>query len=182
MNDKEFKDYLSSLGISSQDKQAALKFFKKADYFESLREKVNKNTNTPVLMGYGNLNSKICFVVQNKKIYESIKPVLTHYMDKFGINIWDVYITFVDKTEVIYPEKLNLLVHEVHAVNPDVLYLFLDNPKSYQDIVDQYKAINVSMPCKIFNIIVPDFDTNDSLLQQNFFDIFKYLINYKETE
>jgi len=182
MSDESFKTYLASLNIPANDKRYALSFFKKADYFESLREIANKDTNKTISMGYGNFNSKISFVIEDSDIFDIIKPSLMECMDVFDISFWHIYMTFIDKVNINYPEKYNLLIHELHAVAPDVLYLFVRNQESYNKILDEYKAKSISLPCKVFHIIVPENGIDDKLLQKQFFGMFKYLINYKEIE
>ena len=79
MSDETFKAYLLSLDIPAEDKSYVLKFFKKADYFESLRQVVTQDTNQVISMGYGNLNSKIGFIMQDSSIFESVKELCLLY-------------------------------------------------------------------------------------------------------
>ena len=187
MSDETFKAYLLSLDIPAEDKSYVLKFFKKADYFESLREVVTKDTNQVISMGYGNLNSKIGFIMQDSSIFESVKELLLEYMNKFDMNIWNVYITFINKVDIDYDERFSLLVHELHAVGPEVLYFFVTDEEHYLSTLNEYKKFNINLPRKVFKIIVPEAgaDKNmftDNALEKQFFGMFKYLINYKETE
>lgn len=182
MSDETFKAYLSSLNIPADDKKYVLSFFKKADYFESLREIINQDTGETIAMGYGNFNSKIGFVVEDKSIFEVIKPLIVEYMDKFDINIWNTYLTFIKKAKTDYQEHYSLLVHELHAVNPNVLYFFVRKEETYNQIISEYENRSVKLPTKVFHIVVPEDGIDNNALQKQFFDMFKYLINYKEIE
>lgn len=178
MSNESFKAYLLSLEIPAEDKKYALQFFKKNDYFDVLRKTVNQDTNENVLMGYGNFNSKISFVMQDQNVLETIKPLLMGFMNKFNVNFWDIYLTFVHKVNENYIDRYSLLTHELHAVNPEVLYLFVDDENS-ERIINEFYRKSFKLPTMVFNIGIPPEESDIDEYRKNLFKSLKYLINYK---
>lgn len=178
----DMKQYLSALEIPSEQKRYVMNFCKKAYYLNELHEIVAKDTNENINTGSGNVNSKICFVFKDKNSYEIIRPLLQEILDKFHINIWDIYITFVNKTQVDYSKKYSFLINEIHAVNPGLLYVFDKDDDTYKDIVSSFLVRNIVLPEKYFFIDVQKLASSDTEIRKDLWNTFRYLINYKEIE
>ena len=176
------KQYLSGLSIESDQKRYAMNFCKKAFYLNELHEIAIQDTKEYVCTGYGNVNSKICFVFKDKNKHDTIKPLLQDMLDKFNINPWDVYVTFVNKTQVEYNKKYSFLINEIHAINPGLLYVFDNDDTMYKEIIESFNSRNVSLPEKHFMIDVNELACSDIEVRKELWNIFRYLINYKEIE
>lgn len=176
------RQYLSALSISTEQKRYAMNFCKKIDYLNELHDIAVKETKEYVCTGYGNVNSKICFVFKDKDSYNAMRPLLQETLDKFHINIWNVYVTFVNKTQAEYTKKYSFLVNEIHAVNPGLLYVFDDNDEMYKDIISHFLVRNIALPEKYFMIDSQKIASSDIEVRKELWNTFRYLINYKEIE
>ena len=103
-------------------------------------------------------------------------------LDKFNINTWEVYITFVNKTAKDYSRKYSFLVNEIYAVNPELLYVFDTDDIMYNDIINAFLTRNVSLPNKHFLVDTQKISSTDTNIRKELWNIFRYLINYKETK
>lgn len=176
------KQYLSALSIESEQKRYTMNFCKKINYLNELHCITAQETQAYVCTGYGNVNSKICFVFKDKEKHDEIKPLLQEMLDKFGINTWNVYVTFVNKTQVEYNKKYSFLVNEIHAVNPDLLYVFDKDDVMYNEITNSFTSRNISLPEKHFMVDISKLTCSDIEVRKELWNIFRYLINYKEIE
>lgn len=172
--------YLSSLdNISQEEKQKVLKFFKKNDYINTLREKASASADSNILMGYGDFNSKIVFIAQDESTYKETIPMLKTFMGKFGLEIWDIYLTFVDKSHDDFKNKYDLLFYEINAISPEIIYCFVKSEEEYNKIIAQYTKNKVELPSKIFYFLINEDIDYLNTEQGVLFNAFKYLINYK---
>lgn len=178
----KIRQYLSALTISSEQKRYAMNFCKKMNYLNELQAIAIQDTNEYVCTGYGNINSKICFVFKDKATYDIIKPLIQNILDKFDINSWDVYITFVDKTKSEYDRKYPFLVNEIHAVGAKLLYVFDKDDIVYNQIVNAFTTRNINLPEKHFLINAQKLTSTNDEDRKHLWNMFKYLINYKEIE
>lgn len=176
------RQYLSALNISSEQKRYAMNFCKKIQYLNELHELASKEVNDYIQVGYGNVNSKICFVFKDKDSCDAIRPLIQSVLDKFNINTWEVYITFVDKTVKDYSRKYSFLVNEIYAVNPSILYVFDKDDNMYKDIISSFLVRNIALPNKYFLVDIQKLLSTDTGIRQELWNIFRYLINYKETK
>lgn len=174
------RQYLTALNISSEQKRYTINFCKKIQYLNELHISVSQEVNDYVCTGYGNVNSKICFVFKDKNSCNVIRPLIQDILDKFNINTWDIYMTFVDKTTKDYPKKYSYLMNEIYAINPNLLYVFDKDDAIYNDIIDAFNVRNVSLPDKHFLVDVQKLASTDTDVRQELWNIFRYLINYKE--
>jgi hypothetical protein len=174
------KDYLSNLPIPTEQKQYAMSFYNKITHLDKLHSIATNIVHSYVRTGYGNVNSKICFVFRNKEIYDIIYKEISSILDRFQINIWDIYITFVDKTKNDYKEKFYYLVSELHTINPNLVYVFDIDDNYYNTIQNYYKIQNITLPDKMFFANMQKIQLTDEKIRQELWNIFKYLINYKE--
>lgn len=176
------KQYLSALPISVEQKRYAMSFCKKMEYLNELRDIAIQDTKEYICTGYGNVNSKICFVFKDKNNCDIIRPLIQDIIDKFNINVWDIYFTFVNKTQVDYQKKYSYLANEVHAVGSKLLYVFDKDDTMYKEVINAFTIRNIDLPEKHFLVDVQKLASSDVNIRQELWNIFKYLINYKETE
>ena len=174
------KQYLSALEIPVEQKRYAMNFCKKISYLDELHNVASQDTHEYVCTGYGNVNSKICFVFKDKKCHDVMRPLIQEILDKFHINTWDVYITFVNKTETEYAKKHSYLINEIHAVNPGLLYVFDKDDDMYLNVIQAFTERNIDLPEKHFFIDVEHLASSDVEVRKLLWRDFRYLINYKE--
>lgn len=179
MKAQEIKDYLLPLRVSNDDKRYVLNFCKKLEYLESLREKVSKDTNMDVTSGYGDINSKICFIFNNVISFNIMKSMIQDKLDMFEINFWQIYVTFVNKVEKDYPLKYDMLCSELSAIKPDLLYVFDNDIKVYNKILSSISHFKILEPEHHFFIDVVQLASSDADVQSKMFYDLHYLINYK---
>ena len=174
-----FKQYLSALQIPVEQKRYAMNFCKKIKYLDELHNIAAKEVNECVNVGYGNVNSKICLLFKDKKSYLNNKSLIEKLLEKYDINIWNVYITFVNKTEMEYGKKYSYLIHELYAINPSVLYVFDDNNAIYTNTIHSFPSFNINYPDKHFFIDINKLISNNENERKELWNMLKYLINYK---
>ncbi len=176
------KEYLSALAIPSEQKRYTMNFCKKINYLNDLHALAAQETNEYICTGFGNVNSKICFVFKDKNTYEIIRPLIQETLEKFHINAWDVYVTFVNKTTTEYAKKYSFLVNELHAVKPGLLYVFDNDEVMYNEIVNAFGHRNVTLPERHFAINIQKLGSSEVAIRKELWSVFRYLINYKEIE
>lgn len=171
---------LNASDISKQEKEYAMNFCKKTEYLNNLRNTVINELHETVAFGYGDMNSKICFVFSSEESFDLIKPVLQILLESFKLNLWDVYVTFVNKTSTEYPSKYGYLINELYAIGSKILYVVDKTDKTYNDIHNYFSASNVPYPFeKAYNISIEDMCSTDSAVKKELLKMFKYLINYR---
>lgn len=180
----DLKNYLSSLEISTEEKRYVLDFCKKLGYLEYLQTKAAEETHENIHAGYGNVNSQICFVFQSPAEFANCKPAIVAQLESFLMNLWDVWITFVDKYDKEYPAKYEYLAHELHCVGPQLLYVFTDGEdlNATNTVFDSMEALGVETPRIIYNININDLSSEDTEVKQHLWNRLRYLINYKTTD
>lgn len=174
------RQYLSALDIPVEQKRYAMNFCKKIKYLEELQGLAVQELNEYVCTGYGNVNSKICFVFKDKQTYDIIRPLVQDILEKFSINAWDIYITFVNKSTKEYPRKYPYLINELHAINPNLLYVFDKDDTIYKDIVNAFLSQNITLPEKYFLVDTQKLASIEENVRQELWNVFRYLINYKD--
>lgn len=176
------RQYLSALSIPAEQKRYAMNFCKKMSYLNELRDAAIQDVQDYICTGYGNVNSNICFIFKDKQCYDVVHALLQEMLEKFHINPWDVYVTFVDKSQKEYNKKYAYLANEIHAINPGLLYVFDTNESMYQEIINAFQMRNIALPEKHFTVDVQKLASTDTDVRHELWNILKYLINYKETE
>lgn len=176
------RQYLSALSIESEQKRYAMNFCKKMKYLDELRDVAIQDTGSYICTGYGNVNSQICFVFTDKQAHDVVKPLIQDTLDKFHVNSWDVYITFVNKTQVEYSKKYSFLANEVHAIGSKLMFVFDKDTAVYDKILEAFNSRNISLPEKHFLIDVHKLASTDPEDRKVLWNSFRYLINYKEIE
>lgn len=183
MSLQTMREYLLSLAIPADDKRYALSFYKKLDYLESLREKASIDTHQAVHAGYGCVNSKICLVFKDAKAFSKAKDVVQAWMDEFKINFWQTWITFVDKTDDEYAAKMEYLACEIHAIHPDLLYVFGEAKEEYDNVIQALRNLNAPpdevIPQYSFFIDFADLESKDEQVRQEVWRKLRYFINFK---
>lgn len=178
----DMRNYLLPLNTSAEDKRYTMYFCKKLSYLNQLMNVITKEINDYVSMGYGNVNAKICIVIKDEAMFSIIKPLIRDVLEQFGINFWNIYVTFIDKTETPYKEKYGLLVNEINAIGPSLLYVIDKDKTSFDDISNYFNSYNISMPQKSFFVDVQKLGSTDENIRRELWAVFRYLINYKEIE
>ena len=178
----EMRQYLSALTIDTEQKRYAMNFCKKIQYLEELRHIAVQDTGEHICTGYGNVNSRICLVFENKEKYDLIKSIIATTLEKFQLNPWNVYITFVDKTKSEYDKKYSFLINEIHAIGADLMLIFDTDERLYDEITNAFNVRNISLPEKHFFIDVNKLASIEQEDRKVLWNAFKYLINYKEIE
>lgn len=177
MDTKRIRDYLLPLNIPSEDKRYVLNFCKKIKYLEELRNRAAMATGDRVELGYGDANSKLCFIFKNKQEFNAVKKVLQSHLDDFCLNLWQIWITFVDKTETEYADKYIFMAHEINAINPTVVYVF-GNDQSIAATAEQ--AIRkIGCPDMKHYFFVDTGILSDPDAKKILWPQFRYLINYQ---
>lgn len=173
------KQYLvDSSDISNDEKKYTMNFCKKLEYLNGLRDVVVKELHTAVTVGYGSVNSKICLVFSNENSFLLLKPVIQEILEKFRLNLWDIYVTFVDKTPIEYANKYAYLVNELYAVGSQVVYIIDKDEAIFDNINKAFSVMNVPRPTdKMFFISAISLCSSEE--EKKISSIFKYLINYR---
>jgi len=179
MSVEDMKNYLLPLDIPPEGKRYALNFCKKIKYMEGLRRKAATDTGSNVSLGYGDINSKICFIFQSPNELGKIKNRVQSELDKYSINFWQVWTTFIDKTNTEYPDKLTLLAYEINAVNPTIIYFFGDNEDIYNDTINSIYNCKPSNLQKHFFIDINDLGSDNPDIKSVLWKKMHYLINYQ---
>ena len=183
MTDRELIDktrtYLKSIPIPSDEKNSVMDFCKKETYRQNLMQAmISEVGDIPVSFGYGNVNANICFVFDNQNTLFVMKPLIQKLLARLKTEFWTLYTTFINKTEVEYPNKIDLLVKEISAVKPQVIYFFCNDDK---DIVEFKKmCINngIAVP-KHYLVPMDKLVQDDAESYKELWKIFRYMINYK---
>lgn len=176
----DMKQYLSALDIPLEQKRYVMNFCKKIEYLDELHDAATKDTQGYVCSGFGDFNSNICFVFKDSHMYDIVRPLIQEVLDKFDINAWSIYVTFVNKTQKEYSKKYSFLVNELHAINPKALYVFDNDDVSYNTIIKTFGSYGITLPEKHFMINVQDLASTDIDIRKHLWYAFRYLINYKE--
>lgn len=176
------KQYLSANNsISKQDKEYTLNFCKKTEYLEQLKQSLISELHEAVSSGYGDVNSKICFIFDSEESFILLKPALQECLEKFKIDLWSVYVTFVNKTKAEYSSKYGFLMHEVYAVSPRVLYVISETDESYNALNKTFAIAKVNHPAaKAFFLSPQLLCATEEKEKRKLWEMFKYLINYKD--
>lgn len=171
---------LDASDILKEEKEYAMSFCKKTEYLNGLRDAVINELHEPVAAGYGDVNSKICFVFPDEETFNLIKPVIQDVLETFRLNFWDVYVTFIDKTKSDYPDKYGYLINELYAVSPKVLYVIDKTDVSYNNINKGFATSKIPHPSeKAYHISIEDVCSTEESIKKKLWKMFKYLINYR---
>lgn len=174
------KEYLQSIDAPSDDKKYALNFCNKLSYLEAIKAKAINDIHSEIISGYGNVNSKICFIFKDESGFNLVKPLLQDILEKFNLNFWDVYVTFLNKTNIEYSQKYSYLANELYAVSPKMIYSFIDDRKIY-DCISDITLLGVQVKYdKYINILPQLLGQTDEKSKAELWNVFKYLINYKD--
>ena len=178
----QMRQYLSALDINTEQKRYAMNFCKKVQYLEELHHIAIQDTEEHVCIGYGNVNSQICFVFSNKNIYDTFKSAITDILEKFNLSPWNIYITFINKTQKEYEKKYSFLVNELHAIGANSVFVFDKDETMYNKIIETFGMRNITLPERHFFIDIQKIVSTEDEDRKELWNSFKYLINYKEIE
>lgn len=179
----DMRQYLLPLDTTAEDKRYAMYFCKKLNYLNELRNAIIKDTNESYIsMGYGNVNAKICIVVKDEEMFNIVKPLIQDILERFDVNFWNIYVTFIDKTKTPYKEKYELLVNEINAIKPNLMYVIDKDDTMYLEMIRSFCTLNIDFPEKYFFIDLEYLASTDIEVRKLLWRDFRYLINYKEIE
>lgn len=171
----ELMEFLRTIDIDAAEKNFTFDFCKKNEYIDGLMNAVMIDTGDPVSIGYGNINGQIMLVFQDRNSLDILKPAVQESFEKIGIDLWTMYITYVDKTQNDYPKKYNVLMNELNAVKPKILY-FIDNTDNHVfNLKAECAKYKVAFPRCL--IITPNEIVND---KKATFAKLKYAVNFKD--
>ena len=176
----DMKQYLSSLDIASEKKRYVMNFCKKIEYLDELHDAATRDIQGYVCSGFGDFNSNICFVFKDSYMYEVVRPLIQEILSKFNIDTYDIYITFINKTQQEYSKKYSFLVNELHAIGPKALYVFDNDNVSYDTIIKTFGSYGMALPEKHFIVNAQDLASTDIDTKKHLWNVFRYLINYKQ--
>lgn len=184
MQKQEFKQYLSETSTSVDDKKYCMSFCNKMLYLDNLKQEAIKDVHEPFSSGYGNVNSRICFVFQNEDSFNIIKPLLQEILEKFNMHFWNVYVTFIDKCKTDYNKKYLYLSNELNAISPSVIYdIGCTNTNALMFALngDEVTPVKVKYD-KCFHIEAKAIASTEESVRRELWQSFKFLLNYKEIE
>jgi hypothetical protein len=171
---------LNASDIPKEEKEYTMNFCKKTEYLNSLRDTVINEIHDSVAFGYGDVNSKICFVFPDEETFQLIKPVVQDILETFKLNFWDIYVTFINKTKQEYSGKYGYLINELYAIGPKVLYVVDKTEDSYNNINRGFATSKIPHPSeKAYHISIEDICSTEPDTKKQLWKMFKYLINYR---
>lgn len=177
---QQFTEYLAGLGITNESKRYSLNFCKKMDYIYSIMDKaIERVGGVHMDFGYGDYNSKIVFIFNNRKQFLEIKDKIQKVLEVFSSNYWNVYVTYINKCDKEYTEKINLLMNEVNAVGPELIYMFSNNENDLTLLKNEFTKYNVKKNFTFFHVNTDELLNPTEGTNANMWSKFKYLINYK---
>lgn len=147
---QDLKEYLFNLDAPKENKNYTFSFYKKLSYLDYLQQHAASQANANIVSGYGNANASIVFVFQSPPLFKEERENIDKLLERFSINIWDIWITFIDKFIIDYPQKYFYLAHELDTIDPKLVYVF-SRDNAYQNIMQALKKCNISIP-NIFNV------------------------------
>lgn len=174
------KDYLIPLNIQNTDKKSFMDFYKKMSYIETLMENLALSVNEKINMGYGDFNSKVCFIFKDRQTFEKLKDSLQKNIEIVDVHFWQVYTTYVSKTSKELPNDISILMHELNAIKPQIIYLFDENDEVLNKLNQECAANNI--PCTTKQLLInPDMILNDNTQsRKDLWKLLKFLVNYKK--
>lgn len=176
---RDTKQYLLPLSISQDDKRYVMNFYKKLQYLEELRQKISDDTHEKVCCGYGDLNSKICFIFNNQALFNAAKQIIQEKLDLFEVNFWQIYVTFINKVNCNYPRKYEVIASELSAVKPNLLYVFDSDKAAYDNVMAALAKFNLPTPERPFFVDIQEMASDDPEIKKRLWHTLRYLINYK---
>lgn len=173
------KQYLLSLSIPQDDKRYVMDFYKKLQHLEELRKRIANDTSMKVSGGYGDMNSKICFIFNNPSLFNAAKQIVQGKLDLFEVNFWQIYVTFINKVECDYPYRYDVIASELSAIKPNLLYVFDNDKATYDRIMAALTQFNLPAPERSFFVDMKDMVSDDPEVKKKLWHTLRYLINYK---
>lgn len=175
----DMKQYLLPLNIVQDDKRYSMNFYKKLQYLEELRKRIADDTHMDVSIGYGDMNSKICFIFNNQKLFNAMKQIVQEKLDLFEVNFWQIYVTFINKVDGDYARKYEVIASELSAIKPNLLYVFDSDKAAYDKVIAALAQFNIPVPERPFFVDVQELASDDEEVKRRLWHVLRYLINYK---
>lgn len=170
---KSFRDYLAkSKDIPSGDKKYIMDFCKKEEYLEGLRASAASTMHCRIVTGYGNVNSGVCFIFPDEDKFNIIKSSIQEKLEKLNVNFWNLYVTFIKKTDKPFPNQYNYLMNEINAIKPRIIYIFDNDDSAITKIIDEFSKFGKTIERKQFRFI----DIKSLVTEENAPSIWKELL------
>ena len=165
MDKNEVKAYLADIDASKEEKNFAMSFYKKSLYIDNLFTEMHVKDE-----GYGNLNATVALGFKDKKQFESIYSKLEKIIKRMQADLWEFYITFMDKgTDPNM--KYTILDLEMSAIKPKVIYIFCDD-------IDYLQFTSMQNAPMSYRIDASLFDQEDGL--SKIWNEMRYIVNIKQ--
>ncbi len=168
---QEVIDYVNSTNCSQYDKNDFILFCKKQEYLDKIMGIMFNTVKCKINYGYGNLNSDICFLFDDIQSEEAIKKELANILNKYNIDYYSIYVTYINKCDRFYGRYLELLYSELNAVNSKIIYYFGESEEQINLFKDLYIKNNKTFNYRYINTKDFNFDSMKSEI--------KYMIKYK---
>lgn len=173
------REYLTGLPIEADSKRYTMNFCKKTEYIKDIMRQAIQETGEHMSFGYGNVNSNICFIINNEPMFTIVKPFIQDVLEKFGVDFWGVYVTFINKSATEYSKKINLLMNEVNAVSPKIIYVFDKDEQAMNLLQSEFQQYGIQ-PAYIHFVDINKMAVDDVATRKELWNKFRYLINYKD--
>ena len=186
----KLKNYLSQLPISQEEKRYIYMFYQKEEYITRINDVLINLTNVNHIdIGFGNLNSKTMFLIKNASLYKEIKPFLSKTFERFGIDMYSTYISFIDKSGKCSEYDITNTAYEIYAIRPELVYVIDTNEEMLGVIKNECFKCNASYePRMIFisfdNVIacLNEDESISNMAKQILWPSIRNIINYKNKE
>lgn len=143
MTNEDFLSYLRESSIELEDKKYVSNFFNKKKYIDTLNKTAIGfiSDGSTLSSGTGNYNSKIAIIIENRTDLDYVKRFAEPLFNYMHTSLWNMYITFHNKSDMIQPSVYHdLLLHEIGAVNPELIIYFSDNVSFFEEIFNTTKS------------------------------------------
>ena len=174
----ELKDFLSRLNIGPAEKNFVFDFCKKNEYIDALMNAAIDDVKGHVSIGYGNINGKIMLIFRDENSLKILKSVIQEFFERFGIDLWTVYITYVNKTEQEYGKKYNLLFNEINAIKPEIIYFVEQDDNNVIELKKEFNKYGVKFPKHY--VLDPEKLVGNEQDKREIIKVLKFAVNYKD--
>ena len=144
-------NYIKSVG-NRKSAEFAMSFDKKSSMVKELYNRHGMDNHAR--RGFGNYNSKIVMLFKDMESYKGLEYIIEKILEKFNINIYDLYIMFANNNATVD--------EEISIISPSITYVFFEGQH---------------MPDNIKTIVVPNLEASKTDAHY-VFDCFKHLVTY----
>ena len=94
--------------------------------------------------------------------------------------MWDIYLTYVDKTTTEYNRKFSYLAHELSAIGAKIIYYIDNDENNYNALLNAFQTDNIKLSADIHYIDVTKLGSSDIEDRKELWKSFKHMINFRE--